>query len=194
MKTQITNLLVAVVATFALASVGSAQQTTIQQPEIQTRVMPVQQYVQPGVQPIQQNPYYFGMSVAINRDSWGRTTLRIVNVTPGSPAQLAGLELGDEIRTVNGRGFRFATDSFDAVRRMNQYVITPAFGGGGPAPAVASGVVAAYVQLPNPNPIARMVVRNVRNGQNVIVNVRPTRVGGGPIAPAAAAAVVSADG
>ena len=181
MKTQIKTLCVAIAVTGLLGVSAMAQQIPAQ---TQQRAMiqggQTQALVQPGVQPIQQNPFYFGMQIELRRNNWGRTTLRVVGVTPGSPAQMAGLEYGDEIRRVNGRGFRFATDSYHAVRMMNQFVVSPVTGG--PAPAVAMVVGPGAP----PNPIARMVVRNVRNGQDVIVNVYPTRVGGG--APAVAAA------
>lgn len=91
MKTQIKSLLVAIVATCVLTSAGFAQQITVQQSAVEPQVQAqTQQYVMPGVQPIQQNPFYFGMNVVLNRDRWGRTTLQVTSVTPGSPAQLAG--------------------------------------------------------------------------------------------------------
>lgn len=195
-KTRIKSLIGAVVITCVLGSIAVAQQpgaqAMIQQPAVGNQNGQVQAYVQPGVQPsfiqpIQQNPFYFGMQVELKRDSWGRTTLRIVGVTPGSPAQRAGLEYGDEIRRVNGRGFRWATDSFDAVRRLNQFVSNSGFGG--PAPATAGAAAMVVGPMPSPNPIARMVVRNVRNGMDVHINVFPTRIGGGGGAPAAAAAM-----
>ncbi len=168
----------------------SAVQPMIQQPAVggqqgQAQAF-VQPQIQPYVQPIQQNPFYFGMQIELRRDHWGRTTLKVVGVTPGSPAQMAGLEYGDEIRRVNGRGFRFATDSFDAVRRLNSYVSSPFLGGPAPAAGAAAMVVGP---IPSPSPIARMVVRNVRNGRDVYVNVYPTRVSGGGGAPAVAAAM-----
>ena len=195
MKTQIENLIAAIVATCVLGSVGFAQEMTIQEPQtvLEQQAGQAQAYVQPQVQvqprvaPIQQNPFYFGMNVELNRDRWGRSTLRIVGVTPGSPAQQAGLEFGDEIRRVNGRGFRMAHDSFDAVRMVNQFVSSPVYGGPAPAaPAVQALTVPPY---PSPRPMARMVVRNVRTGRDVIVNVFPTRVGYGGGAPAVAAAM-----
>jgi len=192
MKTQIKNLIAAIVATCVLGSVGFAQQpqSVLEQQagQAQAFVQP-QIQVQPHVAPIQQNPFYFGMNVELKRDRWGRTTLRIVGVTQGSPAQQAGLEFGDEIRRVNGRGFRVAINSFDAVRMVNQFVTGPVFGG--PAPAAQALTISPY---PSPRPIARMVVRNVRTGQDVIVKVFPTRVGYGGGAPAVAAAAVTAGG
>jgi S1-C subfamily serine protease len=191
-----TNLkaVIAIVATvFAVASASTvnAQQLQATSPQLQVQPQVGQSWIQP---PPAQNQFYFGVQVALKRNNWGGTTLQIVSVTPGSPAQIAGLEHGDEIRTVNGRNFNYATDSFDAVRLMNQFVTTPIVGAPG-APAVAAaiqgGAQAAYVPLPQPipTPIARMVVRNVRNGQNVIVNVRPQQRGFAPGAPAAAATV-----
>jgi len=195
MNKNITNLVVAVVATFTLSAVANAQQQTFAQQDqsqrVQTQVLPY--YVSPPqVQPPQpQNQYYFGMRLELNRNYSG-TTLRIVDVTWGSPAQRAGLEVGDEIRTINGRGFQYANDSFDAVAMMNRFVEF----GSGSAPAVAAampqGAQAYYVAPPAPQPIARMVVRNVRNGQNVYINVIPEpRVFGGPAPAAAASAVVA---
>lgn len=183
------------------ASQAQAQQSTLVQPESNARVQGSQQcYVNPGVQPQPQpqNPFYFGVNVQLMRGYAG-TTLRIVSVTPGSPAQRAGLEVGDEIRTVNGRGFKYATDSFDAVRRMNQYVTQSFVGGPAPAtaPAAAAAVapgVQAFVAPPQSSSnVAMMIVRNVRTGGNVSVPVYPTprfptQPGFGP-APAAAATV-----
>ena len=74
-----------------------------------------------------------------------------------------------------------AANSFDAVRLMNLFVAA----GSGSAPA-AGGAQALVIGPPAPGPpVARMIVRNVRNGQNVSLTVYPTRIGGG--APAAAA-------
>jgi membrane-associated protease RseP (regulator of RpoE activity) len=188
MNKSITNLVVAVVATLAFNTVANAQQDfgqTTQQTQTQTQT---QQYVVPTVQPPQQqNNYYFGMSVELRRGYTG-TTLRIVNVTWGSPAQRAGLEVGDEIRTVNGRGFQFANNSFDAVAMMNRFVNANS----APAPAAAASVQGAqahYILPPVLQPTAQMVVRNVRNGQNVFVTVTPERRGWGGPAPAATASV-----
>ena len=82
---------------------------------------------------------------------YGGTTLRVVSVTPGSPAYRAGLEYGDEIRTVNGQGFGYARDSFDAVAMMNRYVDSWV---SSPAPAVAaaapSTTTSYYPPMPAP--------------------------------------------
>lgn len=180
------TILAAVATSNAQANDNYEQQTTPQvQGQQQTRVAPT---YQPPYQPPVQTPrkFYFGMNVELVRGYYG-TTLRVVSVTPGSPAYQAGLEFGDEIRTVNGQGFDYARDSFEAVAMLNQYV-----GGGGGAPAVAAArTQATYVSpLPSPRPMARMIVRNVRNGQNVGVNVFPTQntwSGPAPAAPAQAA-------
>ena len=169
-----------------------------QSPSQQT--VPQQRFVQPGqerlllppqgqIQP--QNPYFFGFNVVLVRD-WRQTRLRIISVTPGSPAQLAGLEIGDEIALVNGRGFRFAQDSFDAVRLLNQYVID-SFQPIAPAAAIASPGCRTRLlpPLPRPQSMARMLVRNVRNGQMVSVKVFPERVVPIDVAPAAAAQVAA---
>ena len=52
-----------------------------------------------------QNPYYFGMNVQLVRDGSGQSALQVVRVTPGGPAQFAGLEPGDHILTQNGQNF-----------------------------------------------------------------------------------------
>lgn len=200
---------VVVMASFANAQMNqlqpAAQQTQMQQSNGQQAmtqgafVGQPQTRVAPFVSPMP-NKYYFGMQLQLVR-GYGGTTLRVVSVTPGSPAHLAGLEYGDEIRMVNGQGFQHARDSFDAVSMMNRYVDTWA-GGGGPAPAVAAasaGAATSYYQpMPAPAPTAQMVVRNVRNGQDVYVSVRPHRKGwsgpapAAPAAPAVAAPAVSA--
>lgn len=130
-----------------------------------------QQYVLPPVQPqVQpQSEFYFGVSIQLISNGYNNT-LRIVSVTPGGPAQLAGLEIGDEIRSVNGQGFSYARDSFEAARLLSRFVSTSNVGGG-PAPAATAFVQRQYI----PQPTANMVVRNVRNGQDVLVTVRPTR-------------------
>ncbi|QEG22954.1 PDZ domain-containing protein [Mariniblastus fucicola] len=196
MKTQIKNLISAIVVTCVLSSAGFAQQMTVQQPAVQVEGGQAQAFVQPRVlpyvqPPMQQNQFYFGMRVVLKRDGWGRTSLRVVDVTPGSPAQRAGLEFGDEIRRVNGRGFKFANNSFDAVRMINQYVANS--GIGGPAGPGAPAMAVMVSPLPSPTKVARMVVRNVRTGHDVVVNVYPTRIGGGG-GGAPAAAAMSAGG
>ena len=150
------------------------------EPQLYVRPEPPLPFVQPNPRP---NPYYFGMSVALKRDRWGRTTLRIVSVTAGSPAPNAGLEVGDEIRRVNGHGFQQSSDSRDAVRLMNSYVKNPVRIFGGSAPAAAALTIAP------PSARAQMDVRNVRNGQDVSVNVYPTTMIGNGVAPAAPAVI-----
>ena len=200
MKSTFTNALalLAVLTASALTSSADAQvnqptlqqgtqQTAIQQGQAVPRVVPG--YVAPAPA---QNRYYFGMNVELIRGYYG-TTLRVVSVTPGSPAHNAGLEYGDEIRTVNGRGFEYARDSFEAVSMLNQFV--DSWGGVAPAaPAAAGGAVAAYVAppLPSPQPIANMIVRNVRNGQNVSLRVFPAVTQWGGAAPAQAAPAATA--
>lgn len=182
MKTQLTNLFVALVATVSISTTANAQITNAQQPAPQAPGTQQRALVAPPqvIQPQPQNKFYFGMNLKLKRN-WNGTTLRVVSVTPGSPAQRAGLEYGDEIRTVNGQGFHYANNSFDAVSMMNQFVN---FSGGAPA------VAASGYYIPPPQPVAQMVVRNVRNGQNVSVTVYPTQLGGSH-SPAVAASVAS---
>ena len=178
----------------------NGRSTQVVVPSQETLPGSAQAFVQPGAEdrlllPPQlppQNPYHFGFNVVLLRD-WNGTRLRIVSVTPGSPAQLAGLEVGDEILRVNGRGFRFARDSFDAVRLLNQHVIEsfepslPAV-----AAAITPGCRTRLIQPPGiSRALARMVVRNVRNGQHVRVRVYPNRVVPVDVAPAAAAPVAA---
>ena len=187
MNTKLTKAVFAIATICLLASSASAQNQFQAMQQAQPAVAQ-QRYVQPP----QTNQYYFGVNVELIRSNWGGSRLRIVSVTHGSPAFRAGLEAGDEIVTLNGRSFDNAYDSFDAVRLMNRFVSIgngpgPFAGGGGGAPAAA----AAYIGLPAPpQRVARMIVRNVRNGQNVSINVYPTLRGGyGGPAPAAAASV-----
>lgn len=196
MKT-LTSMIVAIAATLTIAATSNAQQRAA----VGFAVPPQQQAY---IAPQQQNPFYFGMQLELVNTGWQKT-LRVVHVTWGSPAQRAGLEVGDEIRTVNGRGFQTAYDSFHAVRLMNQFTSS---GGGAPAAAsgvaassgvgAASGAQAAWVGTwprPAPQPIARMVVRNVRNGWDVPVTVYPTQRGGGaPAVSAAASSGIGASG
>jgi len=174
------------IATLALAFTGYVIQAQAQQPQILQQFPVTQpQYVAPVVapqpQPQQQNEFYFGISVQLIANTYGGKTLRIVSVSPGSPSQQAGLELGDEIRSINGQGFEHAQNSFDAVNMMSRFVSsTPV--GGGPAPAAAANATARSYVGPGIEPTASMVVRNVRNGQDVSVTVRPQRRSvGGPI-------------
>jgi predicted metalloprotease with PDZ domain len=191
MRTQIASLIVTLIATLAVNGIADAQNFA-PAPQQQTQIQQESQlYVAPVLPPVQQNQYYFGMNIQLKR-TWAGTTLMVLNVTPGSPAAQAGLEYGDEIRTVNGYGFGSARDSFHAVNMMNQFVNQ--FATSGPAPAATAspvpGQAAALTILPpTPSPLAQLVVRNVRNGQNVQVIVRP-QFRGGWGAPAAAAAVV----
>ncbi|MDB4766796.1 PDZ domain-containing protein [bacterium] len=137
----------------------------------------------PTVAPPLSQEFYFGMHVQIHRIAYGRKTLEVVSVTPGSPAHQAGLEVGDRIRTVNGQGFRHARNSFDAVRLLNQHTIFNVI----TVPAHAS---AHHISHAHPKGYANLTVRNVRNGRNVTVIVRPKLKGGfGGSAPAAAAIV-----
>ena len=206
MYQTVTTALIAGIIALATSSSSFGQLQHQEQVQIQTQTQtgPVgaaigpQQRVAPTVMPLpqpQQNPFYFGMHVQLMRGYYGGTTLRITSVDYGSPAWRAGLEIGDEIRTVNGRGFARARDSFEAVSMMNRAVSFA----GGTAPAAAAGVAAsapaqAYTvayPMPRPQPLARMVVRNVRNGRNVLVNVTPREkfIGAPGPAPAAAATV-----
>ena len=169
-----------------LGQPAQIQPTQPTQPQAAVVGVQPQQRVAPYVAPPAQNKYHFGMQLQLIRGYAG-TTLRVVSVTPGSPAYYAGLEYGDEIRTVNGQGFGHARDSFEAVAMMNRYV-DAWISQPGPAPAVAATASAtvATTYYP-PAPSAQMVVRNVRNGQDVFVTVRPTIKGWSGTAPAAPA-------
>ena len=198
MRTQITTAIAMLFTVIGMATSAQAQSQTHNLPvqAIQPAQAPVQQsaqaYVAPGylppVAPPQQNQFYFGVNVQLVRGYQG-TLLRITSVTPGSPASAAGLEIGDEIQSINGRSFERARDSFHAVSMMNRFVNlnnpgVPA------AAAMAGGTAQAYV-VPRPNPpqpIAQLNVRNVRNGQYVSITVYPQLRGWGGPAPAAAAA------
>ncbi len=144
---------------------------------VQQWIPPVSPQVFP--QPTPSNRYYFGMNVQLTASHNG-SLLRIVSVTPGSPAAAAGLEVGDEIHSVNNGRFSHMNDSFQAVRRMNSLVTQePIYSNpypGGPAPAAASAAVGTYVSPVNPvvRSVARMLVRNVRNGQMLQIPVYPT--------------------
>lgn len=196
LTTVATLFAVSVLSNFAAAQVTELQSAVTQQTQIQqggqlqqgmpqaTVISPPRTRVAPVIGSPMPNRFYFGMQLQLVQ-GYGGTTLRVVSVTPGSPAQYAGLEYGDEIRTVNGRGFHAARDSFHAVSMMNRFV--DAWNGGAvPASGVAaSGVSTSY--YPPMSPVANLVVRNVRNGQDVYVTVRPQRRGYGGPAPAAPA-------
>jgi hypothetical protein len=136
-----------------------------------------------------QNPYFFGMNVRLVRDGFGRASLQITSVTPGGPAQAAGLEVGDQIRRLNGQDFSLAQDSFEAVRMMNYFVDA---GGGDIAPAAPASAGAQVLVDPGfRQATAQMNVVDIRTGGNVCLTVYPrpnfTSPGGPDIAPAAAA-------
>ena len=195
MKTQITKTMTLAIAVIAglVASTNQANAQCSASPQILVQPQPYvqpqivvqpQPYVQPQVAPVPLNQFYFGVDIELRQCHLNGTVLRIVGITPGSPAHRAGLEIGDEIHRLNGRRFEGAVDSFDAVRLMNLYVAA----GSGSAPAVAGQAQALVIGPPAPGPpVARMIVRNVRSGRNVSLTVYPTRVGGG--APVAAATV-----
>ena len=172
MKTIIKSTLLSF-ASLAVAFAGFAMTAQAQQSSVVQEPAVTQQYVMPGVPPQirPQNEFYFGFSIQLISNGYSKT-LKIVSVTPGSPAQLAGLEPGDEIRSVNGQGFSYARDSFEAANLLSRFVST-ANVNGGPAPAATAPTIQQPYYVARP--IANMVVRNVRNGQNVLVTVRPTR-------------------
>ena len=114
--------------------------------------------------------YYFGMDVSLKKDHQG-TTLLIRSVTPGSPAARAGLEAGDEIRSVNGRNFNITRNTAHAISILRQAVISSTQVR--PGAMDQQGVFVADITGKSPVPTATMVVRNVRNGQNVGVTVYP---------------------
>ena len=121
-------------------------------------------------------------------------TLRVTRVTPGGPAQRAGLEVGDEIRTVNGYGFQQATNSYHGVYLMNQFTAINASAPAAAAPAQASPSVQVAPSPSQGPPVARMIVRNVRNGQNVQLSVYPQFRNSILPAPAPAAPAVRSSG
>ena len=187
---KMTVLLALVTATVAVAQqpFGSLPkvQSMVQrllptEPKFQTQPpidRPVCPTTGPRVTPVT-NPYYFGMNVQLT-PSYNGNGLRVVNITPGGPAAVAGLEVGDEIQSVNGGQFHDVRDSFQAVSRMNSLVITTSYRPdfGGPAPAAAAAASSRYVNpnvVPAGQPVASMLVRNVRDGQFVQVTVHPTQ-------------------
>jgi len=165
MRTQITTAIAMLFSVVGMANSAQAQvqSQVVQQPQQVQQAYVVPGYQSPPVAPPQQNQFYFGVNVQLNHGYHG-TSLRITSVTPGSPASAAGLEIGDEIRSINGRSFEQARDSFHAVRMMNRFV---SFNGPAVPAAAASAGVQAYV-MPRPAPpqaFAQLLVRNVRNGQ-----------------------------
>lgn len=204
MKTSIKNNVFAVAAIAIAAIVGGLAATQVQAQQ-QVQALPqaqsgqfvyqppaVSPTVSPAVVPPVVQQYYFGMSIQLQYTAAGTPALRIVSVTPGGPAQQSGLEVGDEIQTVNGNGFFQARDSFDAVRLLSQYTL-PGNGPGTGVPVAATTTANTFYVPPTPaaaTGIASMVVRNVRDGRNVLVTVQPICKGGvGGPAPAAATTV-----
>jgi len=191
MRTQITTAIAMLFSVVGMANSAQAQvqSQVVQQPQQVQQAYVVPGYQSPPVAPPQQNQFYFGVNVQLNHGYHG-TSLRITSVTPGSPASAAGLEIGDEIRSINGRSFEQARDSFHAVRMMNRFV---SFNGPAVPAAAASAGVQAYV-MPRPAPpqaFAQLLVRNVRNGQYVSITMYPQKRGWSGPAPAAAAATAT---
>ena len=205
MRTQITTAIAMLFTVAGMTTSAQAQSQThnlpaqaiqptqapVQAPAQVTTQQATQAYVAPGylppppVAPPQQNQFYFGVNVQLNRGYQG-TSLRISSVTPGSPASAAGLEVGDEIQSINGRSFERARDSFHAVTMMNRFVnfSSPA----APAAAASAGAQAYVMPQPAPSqPTAQLMVRNVRNGQYVSITMYPQLRGWSGPAPAAAA-------
>ena len=127
MKTQITKTMTLAIAVIAglVASTNQANAQCSASPQILVQPQPYvqpqivvqpQPYVQPQVAPVPLNQFYFGVDIELRQCHLNGTVLRIVGITPGSPAHRAGLEIGDEIHRLNGRRFEGAVDSFDAVR------------------------------------------------------------------------------
>lgn len=138
-------------------------------------------YVQPA------RPYYFGMSLVRAGTVYG-TGLRVVSLTHGAPAHLAGLEIGDILLASNGVGFSTAYSNEHGVSLLQSSV-----GAGAPAPAVTTAAV-GYVAPPAPVAMAQLTVLDVRSNRPTYVTVAPRNLSAptlpspGLPAPAAAAA------
>ncbi|MEQ8848518.1 PDZ domain-containing protein [Botrimarina sp.] len=150
-------------------------------------VHPVHPAPAPAVRPIGWHPqpvapthrdWYFGMSLEIQHTQYGRG-LRVASVTHGSPADRAGLEVGDVLLAANQVSLAGAVSNEHGVTLVNQAMSQ----GQAPAPAAAVTTAVAYVQ---PQSQMQFTVLDRRSGQPVYVAVAPHRVGGYP-APAPAA-------
>lgn len=181
-----TNLIVTLVAITIVAATSSVEaggcKNRVWKPAPVIIHPPVVQ--PPIVNPIQQNSYYFGMSVELASLSNGYQGLRIANITPNSPAWRAGLEVGDVILSSNGQMFQYARDNQEGVRMLQNSV---GFGGG--ALPTNTGVSTRVVGFVAPQgPTASLTVLDSRTGQNTLVQVQPQQLGGiGGPAPTALA-------
>lgn len=179
MKTSITKTCFAFASIAAFASViATGPQAAAQHGQriqTQTRNETRVQVVDPDHR--YQPDFYFGIQFTLKRSTdWHgrpRNTLLIHSVSYGSPAHRAGLEAGDEIRTVNGSGFNWAQGTHHANNLLNQYTSQGQFAGGDDGPIYTARAQTRYVD-PHAQPRAVMVVRNVRNGRDVVVTVKPT--------------------
>ena len=113
-------------------------------------------------------PWYFGMNVSLAElPGYGRV-LRVNSVTPGGPAQRAGLEYGDHIYMVNNARFDWANSNCDAINILQR--ATGSAPGGG-------GIETRVVTRPG---TARMQVVDIRTGQLTPVVCYPHFNGGVP--------------
>lgn len=107
---------------------------------------------QPAVVPTR--TWYFGMSLEITNTVYGRG-LRIASITPGAPAALAGLEIGDVLMVASGQSLSQANTNEHGVQIL-QSLVDPQY---------------ANIQLG---------LLDVRTQQPTYLTVMPQRVGGGP--------------
>lgn len=94
----------------------------------------------------------FGMNVTLVQNG-NQRGLSITSVTPGSPAQRAGLQRGDVILSSNNVRFNHAMNDYQGVALLQQSVTRG--GGGGGVPTVAMSTNSMY---PNQHPAAVLLV------------------------------------
>jgi hypothetical protein len=156
------------IVTLALATFCPAIQARQQETASATQTLATQQ---PTVE--KRHSYYFGMTLDVAERPAGKT-LRIQSVVPGSPAKLAGLEVGDEIIAVNGnRILKPGCDEKQIADFLNNAVWQHRFSG---TLSYSSDGRAGFpaIRRAQPLDIAYMYVRNVRNGQPVSITVQPS--------------------
>lgn len=160
----------ALVTTFAtsasIADAGGCRGRVVYPKPVPT-IQPID-WVRPAPAPVRN--WYFGVSLQLINTQWGRG-LQVASVTPGAPASLAGLEVGDILLGSSVMRFNHAYSNHHGVDLLQQSVL----GGGAPAPAVTT----VSTRIVPQSGYADLQVIDVRTGGVTNLRVFPQWTGGG---------------